>query len=211
MITLFYTQFRTPITAEKWAFYYQELPFDIRERIQRYRKEENKYQLLLGRMLLKKGMQELKVANFRLADMQYDEFSCPKWSQQPNFNIAHSANVVGCAFATNYPVGLDIEQVRPIDLSNFAYILNTLDKKNIKAASDPYAAFFKIWTIKEAVTKAIGKGLAMDVQQIFIEEKFAIFDKTQWYYQTLNLAENVAACIVTNSPTLDITIHQCDF
>lgn len=203
MTQIFYHRLSTPFPIKKWAFYYQQMPEDIQERIRRYRKEENKYQLMIGRLLLKKGMQQLGFKDFKLTDLYYNEFNCPLWRREINFNIAHSGNVVGCAFSEKLKIGLDIEKIRPINLENFEYILNELDQRNIKQAKNPYEAFFKIWTIKEAVTKAIGKGLAIDVQQIYIYEEHAVLDEVKWYYQALNLAKGFAAHLVMNEYELD--------
>jgi len=203
MTQIFYTKFSTPFPIKKWAFYYQQMPEAIQERIRRYRKEENKYQLMLGRILLKEGMQQLGHRDFQLADLHYNEFNCPLWRPEINFNIAHSGNIVGCAFSEKLKIGLDIEKIRPINLNDFEYILNTLDHENIAKAVNPYDAFFKIWTIKEAVTKAIGKGLSIDGQQIFIYENYAILEDVKWYYKTLNLSTSFAAHLIMDKNELD--------
>lgn len=203
MTQIYYQQFSTPFPVKKWAFYYQQLPEDIQERIRRYRKEENKYQLMIGRLLLKEGMQRLGYRDFQLADVNYNEFNCPLWRPDIQFNIAHSGNIVGCAFSETLKIGLDIEKIRMIDLTNFDYILNKVDHENIANANNPYDAFFKIWTIKEAVTKAIGKGLAIDVQQIYIYENHAELAGVKWYYKKLNLAMGFAAHLVMNEDELD--------
>lgn len=198
MLQLFYNKLSVPFDVKKWAFYFQQMPEDIQERIRRYHQEENKYQLMVGRLLLKKGMRELGFNHFRLADLYYNEYNCPLWENNQHFNIAHSGKVVACAFSQKSKIGLDVEKIRPINLKDFDYILNDLDKRNIRSAADPFHAFFKIWTIKEAVTKAIGKGLAIDVQQIFIDDQYASFEKEKWYYQTLNFEDGFAAHLVSN-------------
>lgn len=206
MTQIFYHKLSTPFSIKKWAFYYQQMPEDIQERIRRYRKEENKYQLMVGRLLLKEGMEQLGFKDFKLADLYYNEFNCPLWRKGINFNIAHSANVIACAFSKTKKIGLDVEQVRPINLADFTYILNELDEQNIQQAANAYTAFFKIWTIKEAVTKAIGKGLSIDVQQIYIHEKYAVFEGQKWYYQTLDLEDNIAGHLVME-PFIDESIN----
>lgn len=198
MITILYHQFLTPFEEGKWDLYFQQMPADIQARIRRYRKEENKYQLLIGRLLLKEGMNRLGFNSFQLANLYYDEYNCPRWKDGINFNIAHSGNVVACAFSERLQIGLDIEKIRFIHLKDFDYILNDLDYQSLQNSDNPYRAFFKIWTIKEAVTKAIGKGLAIDVQQIRILEDYAILDEQKWFFQALSFAPNFAAHIVSN-------------
>ncbi len=211
MIFIFHNKINAPFPVKKWGFYFQQMPEDIKERIRRYRKEENKYQLLTGRLLLKEGMNQLGFKDFDLEDLHYNENNCPLWKSTVNFNIAHSGNIVGCAFSKTVAIGLDIEKVRKINLSDFEYILNDLDQQNIKKAQNTYQAFFKIWTIKEAVTKAIGKGLALDVQQIYIYENFAELGGQKWYYHSLNLAEDFAAHIVSNEISQLLELQEIYF
>jgi len=211
MIRIFHNKINAPFSVKKWGFYFQQMPEDIKERIRRYRKEENKYQLLTGRLLLKEGMNELDFKNFKLEDLYYNENNCPLWKPAVNFNIAHSGNIVACAFSKTVAIGLDVEKIRKINLGDFEYILNDLDQQNIKKAQNTYQAFFKIWTIKEAVTKAIGKGLAIDVQQIYIFEKHAELDGQKWYYQSLNLAEDFAAHIVSEKALNQLKLKELYF
>lgn len=198
MISVFHNKISVPFSEKRWSPYFQQMPEDIKERIGRYRKEENKYQLLTGRLLLKEGMSKLGFHDFNLQDVHYNKHNCPLWKPTINFNIAHSRNIVACAFSKTAAIGLDVEKIRPINLKDFDYILNDLDQQYITKAQNKYQAFFKIWTIKEAVTKAMGKGLAIDVQQIYIFEDAVKLEEQKWYYQSLNLAEDFATHIVSN-------------
>jgi len=211
MVNVFHNAINAPFSIKKWGFYFQQMPEDIKERIRRYRKEENKYQLLIGRLLLKEGMRELGFKDFDLQDLHYNEHNCPLWKPSINFNIAHSGNIVTCAFSKTTAVGLDVEKIRKINLTDFDYILNDLDQQNIKKAPNAYQAFFKIWTIKEAVTKAIGKGLAIDVQQIYIFEEYAELDGQKWHYKALNLAEDFAAHIVSEKTLNQLELKELYF
>lgn len=195
---IYYCQFERFSSPKQWGFYFQQMPEDIQERIRRYRKEENKYQLLFGRSLLKYGMADLGYRDFDLVNLYYDQYNCPKWNDEINFNIAHSGNLVACAFSEKNKIGIDIEKIRKINLKDFAHVLNEVDHQNIAKAENQYQAFFKIWTIKEAVTKAIGMGLSIDVQKITIVEDFALFENKKWFYQKLNFDENFAAHLVSN-------------
>ncbi len=211
MIQVFYNQLNMSSPDEKWSSYLQQMPEDIKERIRRYRKKENKYQLLIGRLLLREGMHQLGFYNFDLQDLHYNEHNCPLWITEIHFNIAHSQNIVACAFSKTAAIGLDVERIRKINLNDFEYILNDLDHQNIKKSQKVYQAFFKIWTIKEAITKAIGKGLAIDVQQIYIFDEFAELEGQKWYYQSLNLAEGFAAHIVSDKVFSQLEIKELQF
>ena len=211
MVAIFHNKINAPLPIEKWTTYFQQMPEDIKERIRRYRKGENKHQLLIGRLLLKEGMSKLGFEDFALQDLYYNEHNCPLWNPSVNFNIAHSGNIVACAFSKVVAIGLDIERIRKINLNDFDYILNEVDQQNIKNASDAYQAFFKIWTIKEAITKAKGRGLAIDVQQIYVLDNYAELEGQKWYYQSLNLAKGFAAHIVSEEVLSHLKIKEIYF
>jgi len=211
MIQIFYHKATLSFSVKKWAFYFQQMPEDIKERIRRYRQEKNKYQLLIGRLLLKEGMHALGFHDFRLDNVHYNENNCPLWHPEINFNITHSGNIIACAFSETTTIGLDIEKIRTINIADFKYILNDLDEQNIEKAKNPYHTFFKIWTIKEAVTKAKGKGLAIDVQQIYIFEKHAELNGEKWYYQPLNLSEDFAGHVISDEALNQLELKELYF
>ena len=143
MIQIYYSQLPAAFSKKKWITYFQQMPDDIRQRIHRYRKIENKYQLVVGRLLLKYGMQQLGFNDFQLRDLYYDKNNCPLWREDIHFNIAHSGNIVACAFSKKDKIGIDIEKIRQINLNDFDYILNKIDQQAIAKTSNSIPAFFQ--------------------------------------------------------------------
>jgi 4'-phosphopantetheinyl transferase len=80
---------------------------------------------------------------------------------QLHASVTHSGDVVGVALTRTGPLGLDVEQVRPIDVHGVSRIA-LRDGEEVR---DP-AGFFTYWTRKEAVIKALGGGLAAPLAQI---------------------------------------------
>lgn len=77
-----------------------------------------------------------------------------------HFNVSHAGDWAMIAIA-NYPVGIDIEQRRPVDTKALAQsIFSTLECDVIHMAADPTAAFFDLWVAKEAWVKATGQGVS---------------------------------------------------
>jgi 4'-phosphopantetheinyl transferase len=79
------------------------------------------------------------------------------------FNLTHSHGVIACAVSPTHEVGIDVEDER----RNLAY-LELADRYFARPESahlrglegeEQRAAFFAIWTLKEAFVKAIGQGL----------------------------------------------------
>lgn len=95
----------------------------------------------------------------------------PGWvqeeSNQLHFNITHSGENVLIAFS-NEPVGIDIEKIKPAFdyTSMLTRCFNAHEINAIKNASDPHTIFYSLWTRKEALLKALGRGIHDELQLI---------------------------------------------
>lgn len=80
----------------------------------------------------------------------------------PAFSFTHAGDVVGVAVSMLGPVGLDVEQPRPMaDLAAVA--------RHIGAPAEP-EGFFRAWTRKEALLKATGEGLSSPMDAIVLDD-----------------------------------------
>jgi 4'-phosphopantetheinyl transferase len=88
------------------------------------------------------------------------------------FNVSHSGDLALIAVASGFDVGVDVEAHRRTDdlAPLAASILGPEDLARWRAAAavEGAAAFYRIWTCKEAVAKAIGRGLALDFRALRI-------------------------------------------
>lgn len=76
------------------------------------------------------------------------------------FNLSHSGDYAVCA-ADSLPVGADVEQIRPIDYASIAERWFSREEREEIARSDaPLAAFYRVWTAKESVSKWLGTGIS---------------------------------------------------
>jgi 4'-phosphopantetheinyl transferase len=80
------------------------------------------------------------------------------------FNLAHSQGLALYAITRDRPVGIDLEQLRPLtDLTALAQRCFAASECAALAQLDPtqqIPAFFRYWTCKEAYLKATGTGLS---------------------------------------------------
>src|SRR6185312_2317942 len=80
-----------------------------------------------------------------------------------HFNISHSADLGLFAFAPDRPVGVDVENERPVRrLLDVAQRFMSEDELRTLAEASPEernSAFLKSWVIREARLKAEGKGV----------------------------------------------------
>lgn len=210
---IYYTILPSSFPTTFWEQYYARMPADIQRRLDRYRQALNKNQLVIGRLLLQQILQSaMGYERFSLQDIQYDQNDKPFWKADHSFSIAHSKNVIGCGVAKNAKIGLDIEFIQPIQLNNFTHILNQQDEDQIANSKDPYPAFFKLWTIKEAISKADGRGLSMDVKQVFTQEDGAHDTLHSWQYYDLDIHPDFASHYVLEAGNSNMPfVKKVDF
>ncbi|KAJ4893364.1 4'-phosphopantetheinyl transferase superfamily [Raphanus sativus] len=99
---------------------------------------------------------------------EVDWQNCKNYNVQPlHFNISHTDSLIACGVTVHAPVGIDVEdKERKIkhDVLAFAKRFYTTDEVNFLATIlDPEAQrkeFIKLWTLKEAYVKALGKGFS---------------------------------------------------
>lgn len=83
------------------------------------------------------------------------------------FNISHSSSLIACGVTMHSPIGIDVEEkTRKIKNDIIAFAKRFFSPKEIEvlsAISDPESQrqeFIKLWTLKEAYVKALGRGFS---------------------------------------------------
>jgi len=83
------------------------------------------------------------------------------------FNVSHSGELALIAISDS-PIGVDIERIEPgfkyADILKHSF--SELEISGIEQAADSREVFFRLWTRKEALTKASSKGLDDDLSDI---------------------------------------------
>lgn len=73
------------------------------------------------------------------------------------WSVSHKSDVVG-GVAASLPVGMDLETIRPVREALLAKVACGDEWRLIRG--NRQRNFFRFWTAKEAVLKAVGKGMA---------------------------------------------------
>ncbi len=84
------------------------------------------------------------------------------------FNLSHSKDSWCMAFSENYEIGIDIEEIKENkDFHDILPLFFTIHEQNkILDAKNSVTEFYKLWTRKEAVLKAMGVGLNFKLNEI---------------------------------------------
>ena len=91
-----------------------------------------------------------------------EEFGKPVLrGREIEFNASHSGDLVALAFAKETAVGVDVERRRKLTdtLALARRYFSVEEVAIVERAADAGDAFFAIWTAKEAIVKASGKGI----------------------------------------------------
>ncbi|MBN1153268.1 MAG: 4'-phosphopantetheinyl transferase superfamily protein [Dehalococcoidia bacterium] len=89
----------------------------------------------------------------------------PRPARAVEFSLSHTNGLVGCAATFGCSVGLDVEAIdEQRDLSSLLRHALTPDELNRWTSATPEEetrTFLQLWTLKEALAKGLGRGLAI--------------------------------------------------
>ena len=159
----------------KW---YSMMSEDKQRRVDRFRFTDDKKRTVAGEMLARKAIAEWCGVTPESITFGIKEHGKPYAKDLAvEFNISHSGDMVVCAI-DDKPVGIDIEQIHPIDLTvakrictdeELLYLFGhtpTDDDFTYTTDTEILTRFFELWTAKEAYGKYLGSGVVG-----FIERK----------------------------------------
>lgn len=159
------------VSDDEYNKWYELMSEDKRQRVDKFRLNDDKKRTVVGEMLVRKAISKRFSVSPESIVFGTKENGKPFAKDIPiEFNISHSGNMVVCAVSDS-PIGIDIEQIRPVDLSvakrictenELIYIFGkNPETSEFKISYDKeiLRRFFKIWTIKEAYAKNIGTGI----------------------------------------------------
>ena len=145
-----------------------------------------------------------------------------------HFNLSHSKGLVLYAMACGREVGIDVERILPgiMDKQFISYVFSQKELYGIHSLPSDLRmiALFQNWTRKEAVVKALGKGLSYDLKQIDVStalgEKSIIsrrnsdtHDSCCWSLRDIEVGSGYAGSIVAEGYNwaLKCWKMECDF
>ncbi|UOQ48664.1 4'-phosphopantetheinyl transferase superfamily protein [Gracilibacillus caseinilyticus] len=137
-------------------------PYLMRERIarlQRFHRLEDQFRSALGDLLIRYLYQKHYGKEWNWKWIERNRFGKPYLSTDScfHFNVSHAGEWIACTVHDS-PVGIDIEQIKPIDYA--AAFLTNNECRTVALDVSPLRKFYQIWTAKESFLKACGVGLS---------------------------------------------------
>lgn len=166
------------LTDAEYNKWYSLMNEDKQHRVDRFHFINDKKRTVAGEMLARKAIAAWCSVEPESIIFAIGEHGKPyAVDLDVEFNISHSGDMVVCAVDDN-PVGIDIEKIRPIDLTvakricteeELLYLFgHTPMSEDFVYTTDSTVLkrFFELWTAKEAYGKCIGVGVCVNTNTL---------------------------------------------
>jgi 4'-phosphopantetheinyl transferase len=210
LINVFYTTLKFPLPESLYSQYLSLFPREMQKVNSRYLRWKDRHLHLFGKLLLIEG---LKIHDYHSGDLfniQYNEYNRPYLNDDIDFNISHSGDYVVFAITKGSRLGVDIEEIKKINLNDFQRVMTPSQWDKIYSAKYPVKEFYRYWTIKESVIKAEGKGLSIPLDKLEVNNNIVQYDGKSWLVHTLEVSNSYCAAIATNQLS-EYKINEMDF
>lgn len=141
---------------------------------ERFVRQQHRERFLQGRCVLRSLLSRYAGVAPRALEIGYTRYGkpCLPWRYGLGFNLSHSENRAVIAIGRNRQIGIDIERlVLPDGVRGLARLVFS-DEEWLAFTALPddalLLAFFTCWTRKEALVKAIGAGLTLDLRKLTV-------------------------------------------
>lgn len=140
---------------------------DERERLERFRFDEDRLAFLTAHALLRMALSRHAAVSPEAWTFQAGPYGQPSIAAPRCglcFSLSHTRGLVACAVAADRPLGIDVEDASrraPLEVAERYFAPG--ERRDIGAAPPHEQArrFFEYWTLKEAYAKALGLGLQL--------------------------------------------------
>lgn len=213
MIKVFYTHIDKEYSPTHFDKLLNNLPNELTKKILRYKRWEDRHNGLIGKLLLKHGMQIFDLPGSSLYNLKYSDYGKPFLTNGLNFNISHSGSLVVCALSVDANLGIDVERIKTIKINDFIKQWSKEEWNSISLADDTHLEFFRFWTRKEAIIKANGKGLSLPLGDFDVVANTVTVEGQTWYLKQICMYEGYTAHLALDCDVNSdvITVDEVDF
>ncbi len=209
---------RLALDSEGHAQCTRPLDYEERQRAQRFRFEEHRRRFVAGRGMLRMILGHYAACDPENMRLEYGEHGKPSFTGPGSvsglkFSVSNSAGMGAVAVASGIELGLDLEQIRPSgDHNLIASREFSSDEKNWFLGlpeAERTAAFFDLWTCKEAYLKGKGLGLNAPLNHFSVSlgsdmpprlawSEIDREDSRRWRLHRLVIEPGCAACLAVD-------------
>ena len=131
------------------------------------------------------------------------------------FNLAHSYDMAVYAFTLTQLIGVDIEKIKdyyePAVAKRFFSRQENTELMSLPP-DEQTAGFYRIWARKEAIVKAVGKGLSIPLSSFSVSAKpiaeSLTLESDSWSLVPLSINPGYQAALASNQPINEVSMWQ---
>ncbi len=176
-----------PWPGEGFEAALRRLPPALAMEVMARRRWQDRQARLQARLLLARGLAELGLSP-----------GLEAWTRAPQgkpllagagvaFSISHTEGMTICALSRHCELGVDVEVVQEVDPAEFEGFFTPAEMAHIRAGRPPWRTLLGLWTAKEAVLKADGRGLLAEPRLLEVLGPRPSLDGRAWCLAALNL------------------------
>jgi 4'-phosphopantetheinyl transferase len=156
--------------------YFRLLSEEEKVRSNKFRFQKDKHEFITSRGFLRTVLASYIQKKPEEIKFEYSSFGKPSIKDNVHnlkFNLSHSNGYAVIAITESDEIGVDLEFIKSFDdLDKVAKDVFTKNELTILAgnASVKIELFFKFWTRKESMIKALGKGLLIPLNQVDVSD-----------------------------------------
>ncbi|MCR4557704.1 MAG: 4'-phosphopantetheinyl transferase superfamily protein [Saccharofermentans sp.] len=175
------------------------LPEEDILRSERYVRQEDRIRCAVGAFIVRYEAE--RVLHTKEFHIERTEFGKPYIKEYPemHFSLSHSGNMIVYVQASK-SVGIDVEEIKNIEIPDYTHCLNENEKRHIKNSQDPIKDFYRIWTVREAFAKKEGLGLPMyesETVMTDIDNGTILFRNEQSSIKTFEIANHILSVSIS--------------
>lgn len=176
----------------------QLLPVSMQQKIKLYQDKTVQQQRIIAKMMLIRLFTETAPETpYSLNDIKYNRFNKGYIDDSIYFNTSYTKGLTICAMSVKNWVGIDAEIIAPVNVSLFKGYFTEKEWRILQANIFDLTLFYSFWTRKEAVLKAIGRGIYEDFNRIDILDDNLSYNDQTWFIQDVRLHYSYSILIVS--------------
>ncbi|MHA6532883.1 4'-phosphopantetheinyl transferase family protein [Paenibacillus sp. BAC0078] len=194
-----------------------------RERTLRYRREEDRIRSVLAEALIRTLLIKEHNMDNRSLRFAVNQYGKPYLADLPGcqFNLTHAGDYVLCAIDQK-PLGIDVEEIKPIDLSIASRFFAPGESQEIERMPEDRRLdhFYQLWTAKESYIKFRGTGLSMPLNSFslqisggrieLVEQGDSPVAQVECYFKPFHLSSDYKVTLCSESPNHPKEIQSID-
>ena len=210
-LTVYSIEYPVQLAPEIYSSLQAVLPDALRQKVHRFRRWQDAYGSLFGKLLLRMALQRAGCPD-DLSALHFNVNEKPFLENGPEFNLSHSGNRVVCILSRQGRVGIDLEAVRDMTIGDLQTQFTPAEWSRIMASEIPLRTFYRYWTAKESLIKADGRGLNIPLDRLEVgdqDRRDGIWlNEDKWYIRELDAFPGYACHIACETPPAGVDIEE---